>query len=149
MLLFVRNPLFVKNDLTAFQKALLLTKHLLVTAQKMSLFGVILVRIFPAFSRIRTEYGEMRILYQSKTFTRICLGYCMCFLLFYSPRRFFHLIYIFLSLDLFILALSIHGSFIIYFYHKRFLISSNHFLFRGACLSNIDLNISENVEYMS
>ena len=26
----------------------------------MSLFGVILVRIFPAFSRIRTEYGEIR-----------------------------------------------------------------------------------------
>ena len=25
----------------------------------MSVFGVILVRIFPAFSRIRTEYGEI------------------------------------------------------------------------------------------
>ena len=25
----------------------------------MSIFGVILVRIFPAFSRIRTEYGEI------------------------------------------------------------------------------------------
>ena len=30
------------------------------TAQKESVFGVILVRIFPAFSRIWTEYGEMR-----------------------------------------------------------------------------------------
>ena len=27
------------------------------TAQKVSVFGVILVRIFPAFSRTRTEYG--------------------------------------------------------------------------------------------
>ena len=30
------------------------------TAQKVSLFGVILVRIFPAFSRIGTEYREIR-----------------------------------------------------------------------------------------
>ena len=29
------------------------------TAQKVSVFGVILVRIFSAFSRIRTEYGEI------------------------------------------------------------------------------------------
>ena len=27
---------------------------------KMSVFGAILVRKFPAFSRIRTEYGEIR-----------------------------------------------------------------------------------------
>ena len=29
------------------------------TAQKLSIFGVILVRIFPPFSRIRAEYGEI------------------------------------------------------------------------------------------
>ena len=29
------------------------------TALKESVFGVILVSIFPAFSRIRTEYGEI------------------------------------------------------------------------------------------
>ena len=28
----------------------------------MSVFGVILIRIFPAFSRIRTEYGQIRYL---------------------------------------------------------------------------------------
>ena len=32
-----------------------------ITAQKVSVFGVILVRIFPAFSCIRTEYGEIII----------------------------------------------------------------------------------------
>ena len=31
-----------------------------VTAEKVSVFGVILVRIFPTFSRIWTEYGEIR-----------------------------------------------------------------------------------------
>ena len=30
-----------------------------LTAQKESVFGVVLVRIFTAFSRIRTEYGEI------------------------------------------------------------------------------------------
>ena len=29
---------------------------------KESVFGVILVRIFPAFSRIQTEYGEIRLI---------------------------------------------------------------------------------------
>ena len=29
------------------------------TAQELSVFGVILVRIFPTFSRMRTEYGEI------------------------------------------------------------------------------------------
>ena len=33
--------------------------YLLITALKESVFGVVLVRIFPAFSRIRTEYGEI------------------------------------------------------------------------------------------
>ena len=32
----------------------------LLTAKNVSVFGVILVRIFPALSRIRTEYGEIR-----------------------------------------------------------------------------------------
>ena len=36
------------------------------TAQKESVFGVILVRIFPAFSRIRTEYGKVREKYGSE-----------------------------------------------------------------------------------
>ena len=30
------------------------------TAYNVPVFGVILVRIFPTFSRIRTEYGEIR-----------------------------------------------------------------------------------------
>ena len=30
------------------------------TAEKVPVFGVILVRVFPAFSRIPTEYGEIR-----------------------------------------------------------------------------------------
>ena len=30
-----------------------------ITARKASVFGLILVRIFPAFTLIRTEYGEM------------------------------------------------------------------------------------------
>ena len=37
-----------------------MTSFAALTAQKVSLFGVFLVGIFPAFSRIRTEYGEMR-----------------------------------------------------------------------------------------
>ena len=32
------------------------------TQRTVSVFGVILVRIFPAFSRIRTEYGEIEYL---------------------------------------------------------------------------------------
>ena len=39
--------------------AILLKRTLFHTAWKVSLFRVILVRIFPAFSRIRTEYGEI------------------------------------------------------------------------------------------
>ena len=37
---------------------ILLSLYKTNTAQKESVFGVILVRIFPAFSRIRTKYGE-------------------------------------------------------------------------------------------
>ena len=33
-----------------------------ITTQKVSVFGVILVRIFPAFSHIRTECGEIQII---------------------------------------------------------------------------------------
>ena len=40
------------SRLTNFQTTL--------AAQKVSVSGVILVRIFPAFSNIRTEYGEIR-----------------------------------------------------------------------------------------
>ena len=38
---------------------ILLSLYKTNTAQKESVFGVILVHIFPAFSRIRTEYGEI------------------------------------------------------------------------------------------
>ena len=38
----------------------------------MSVFEVILVRIFPAFSRIRTEYGEIRSM-RSMRFTQLIL----------------------------------------------------------------------------
>ena len=36
------------------------TKAMNITAYKESVFGVILIRIFPAFYRIWTEYGETR-----------------------------------------------------------------------------------------
>ena len=37
------------------------SKYFMNTALKVSVLGVILVRIFPVFSRIRTEYGEIQI----------------------------------------------------------------------------------------
>ena len=49
---------------------------MLFTAKKVSIFGVILVHIFPSFSRIRTEYGEiMRIQLRIRTiFTQLFIN---------------------------------------------------------------------------
>ena len=57
------------GTLTLFSS--LTATRLLTTAQKESVFGVILVRIFPAFSRFRTEYGEIRSKNAGKMWTRM------------------------------------------------------------------------------
>ena len=52
----------ISSELLDFVTFLLRSYWLVINpfhAQKVSVFGVILVRIFPAFSLIRTEYGEI------------------------------------------------------------------------------------------
>ena len=55
-----------------------MNSHKTITALRESVFGVILVRIFPAFSRIWTEYGYYDNIYDDNicTVTKI-IGLCL------------------------------------------------------------------------